>query len=182
MVAGTFDASRKTNAASTSASAAGIRNPASFPEPSVAPWPPWSGGLDTAPEATGAAYGFHRRAARRASTGGRSGVRRTGPYRVHGYGWLFIGCRAPLVRWPGRRPTQGARSTRRPYPCVVQILRGKAAFCADGGMRPPLFGRSATVPRRKRYGADALLLDAWKQCAIAHSSREMGDDELGLCA
>ena len=65
MVAGTFDASRKTNAASTSASAAGIRNPASFPEPSVAPWPPWSGGLDTAPEAIGAAYGFHRRAAAR---------------------------------------------------------------------------------------------------------------------
>ena len=59
MGAGTFDASRKTNAASTSASAAGIRNPASFPEPSVAPWPPCSGGLDTAPEAIGAAYGFH---------------------------------------------------------------------------------------------------------------------------
>ena len=65
MGASTFDASRKSNAASTSASAGGVRNPAWFPEPSVAPWPPWSGGLDTAPEAIGAAYGFDRRAAGR---------------------------------------------------------------------------------------------------------------------
>ena len=64
MGASTFDASRKTNAASTSASAGGVRNPAWFPEPSVAPLPTGGEG-STAHEAIGAAHGADRRAAAR---------------------------------------------------------------------------------------------------------------------